>query len=404
MTKNIITLLMLLCASSLLAQEQPLLDKLDEATGQLLSETNRNKYSYNYPKWASTAKTAISETAETGLKTYVFRHLKHAEIDNTEILYFIKHFSNHQTFNWIAYDNRNKRTFVFEDVINIGETQKVVLEKLSVRDLIGFTLRDETSGATIFTVPDIETRLNFEILVDIKYSDEEKSLAQKKVKVALADFFYTDEAIEQEANGFPRMQVVQNEAKTVRVVTYMTSYADFTSKCHGFVLHKSSKDGQIKCEYLDDCTNDIKSVEYAKLKADKWYGAVYSAIIEIQIGKQLYYTLLGFKSNDGLIKTRVIDILSFKKDKSVFGAPYFLHEKATYLRRIFQYSSEANMLLRYDAAQKQIVMDHLSPSNSMFAGEYRFYGPDFSYDAYEITKDGWTFREDIDYKDIEKKK
>ena len=405
MIRNIIILVILFCANVLRAQNFSALERIDNETKLISTETDKNKYNYNYPRWRQNAQNIFEQTPDSILKSYNFTNLKHEKIDKTDIFYFIKNINNTHIFNWIAINHENGRTvYIFDDAIPMNVSQKPIFEKRVVRDLVGFNLCDSATNTLIFNVPDIATRLNFEILVDIKYSDEEKRVAQKKVKVALEDFLYTDEAIEQKTNGFPRMSVVENAAKTVRVITYMTSYADFTSVCHGFVVHKSAKDGQIKCEYLTDRTEEIGSAEYAKLKPEKWYGAIYSSLVEIQIGKQLYYTLLGFKSNDGLVKTRVIDILSFKNDKSIFGAPYFLHDKATYLRRIFQYSSEANMLLRYDIAQQRIVFDHLSPSNSMFSGEYRFYGPDFSYDAYETTKDGWHFVEDIDYKQDTKKK
>ena len=63
------------------------------------------------------------------------------------------------------------------------------------------------------------------------------------------------------------------------------------------------------------------------------------------------------------------------------------------------YTEEFRKLLHmYDDKEEMIIFDHLSPTNSLFRGEYRFYGPDFSYDAYEVTRDGWKYKEDIDFR------
>lgn len=403
MITRITILFCLFFAGQLIAQNNQLLIDFDEQTGELLNETDKNKYNYTFPKWVTLSEKIFSATNDSLLNAFEFKNLNRLRLPSahTTIFYFIKNRGITTTFNWIAKQD-GKDAISFCDAIAIKALQKPTITERIVRDLHGFEIKDSVSEELIFWVPDVEARILFETLADTHSADSIKNRASEIIDIKLSDLWYTDEAITQQTNGFPRLFTVENETKTVRVASYMITYADFSSKCSGFVMHKNEH-GSIVTEKLKDIGNELKSEERVKTKATNWVGAVYTALIETTFNKQKYYTLLGYKSSDGLIKTRVIDILWFKKNQSYFGAPLFLHEKATYHRRIFRYSSEANMLIRYDTRHKRIVFDHLSPTNTMFVGEYRFYGPDFSYDSYEINKDGWHFKEDVDFHDEQKK-
>jgi hypothetical protein len=59
------------------------------------------------------------------------------------------------------------------------------------------------------------------------------------------------------------------------------------------------------------------------------------------------------------------------------------------------------MSLRYDPTHKRIVFDHLSPSKPSYEGNYEFYGPDFSYDAFTFIDNTWVLVENIDIRNNE---
>ena len=119
-------------------------------------------------------------------------------------------------------------------------------------------------------------------------------------------------------------------------------------------------------------------------------------MIETRHKDQTFYTLLGFKSNDGLVKTRLVDAVSFSGKKVYFGMAQFKSGGKTLYRHIFKYAAGANMMLRYDDRMKMIVFDHLTPSESFYNGQYQYYGPDFSYDGYRFEKGIWLLEVDID--------
>jgi len=91
-----------------------------------------------------------------------------------------------------------------------------------------------------------------------------------------------------------------------------------------------------------------------------------------------------------------VDVLWFAGNKPRFGAPIFKNDRYTYNRLVFKYSHGANMLLRYDPKKKMIVMDNLEPSDAMYKGVYRFYGPDFTYNGYKFEKGKWVLYKNVD--------
>jgi hypothetical protein len=133
--------------------------------------------------------------------------------------------------------------------------------------------------------------------------------------------------------------------------------------------------------------------------ADKWYGALYYDIIEVENGEQKYYTLLGVDQNNMFSTKRVIEIVFINKaGELVFGHPIFKINDQIISRVIFEYSSRSNMVLNWAEQIGMIVFDHLTPLQPNFAGDFQFYVPDFSFDGFQFSNSFWEYMSDIDVK------
>jgi hypothetical protein len=128
-----------------------------------------------------------------------------------------------------------------------------------------------------------------------------------------------------------------------------------------------------------------------------WIGALYYDIITIKDKPGPYYTLLGWRAQMAS-NMKVIEVLSFDGGKAVFGKPVFHIDLGDRYRILFEYHPRAMMTLRYDAGDKMIVFDHLSPPDSSLAGQYESYGPDFTYDGFKKTRRGWKLMTHIEPK------
>lgn len=153
---------------------------------------------------------------------------------------------------------------------------------------------------------------------------------------------------------------------------------------------------------LQDKSSTITSPETHVSDSKKWFGMLYYDIVDCDG----YYTLLGWDGNDNLIQKKFIDVLYFKSDGTpIFGKDVFRIPKKSPKRIMFQYSAEVAMSLKYNDKRNQIIFSHLSPKDEgpTLEGQYQYYGPDGSFDAYEQKKDRWVLVEDIDIRNAKGK-
>lgn len=143
-------------------------------------------------------------------------------------------------------------------------------------------------------------------------------------------------------------------------------------------------DGSLALFPLLDKTYEIEQPDEAVLANTDWYGAQYYRIIPFGAD----YLLLGWKGHTPEINQKVIEVLRLTDAGPVLGKQVFRSagtEDAA--RLIYRFSRQVSMYLEYDEAESRIVLDHLSPADERYRGQYQYYGPDMSHDAWLI-RDG----------------
>ncbi len=150
---------------------------------------------------------------------------------------------------------------------------------------------------------------------------------------------------------------------------------------------------------LFDNSAFIQNPQDTALTNDSWYGAHYYTIIAPKrwFSKNKKYVLLGWKGHNQNSQQKVIDVLSFAKNGSpVFGDDIIKLKDKTQHRMVFEYTSQAVMMLRYLSDKKWIVYDHLAAPNARSEGNFEVYGPDLSYDGLKYRRGKWILMEKID--------
>ena len=194
--------------------------------------------------------------------------------------------------------------------------------------------------------------------------------------------------------------------KKFKLITWNLNKDDGTHTYFGYLIVNNSK--RIKKSFLNyktisefevfklrDHSIDVKSAENHIGGPDKWFGMLYTQIIECDG----FYTLIGWDGNSKLTKRKFIDVLYFKSDgEPVFGKDIFKIPKKSPKRLMFEYSSEVSMSLKYIERKNQIIYSHLASreDGAFLEGMFQFYGPDGSFDAIELKKDRWVSIEDVD--------
>jgi len=146
-------------------------------------------------------------------------------------------------------------------------------------------------------------------------------------------------------------------------------------------IQLNTPDGSLKMFPLLDKTYEIKSPETAVTTPSDWYGAQYYRIVPL--GKD--YLLLGWKGHTARVTQKVIEVLRFEGSDLKLGKEVFDSDSTRgHTRIIYRLSQNARMYLDYDRAGDRIVMDHLAPPDERDSGLYEYYGPDLTYDTWQL--------------------
>jgi hypothetical protein len=186
-----------------------------------------------------------------------------------------------------------------------------------------------------------------------------------------------------------------------RVKVYSWVFIDRTAETYtyyGVVQAKKGKTQEIKRTGLVDVSYPSGFADTMKLEPAKWFGAVYYDISEKRTSGGMQYFLLGWRANDKMVTRKVIDVVTVDEwGNPEFGAPVFSDEKGFLRHRhIFEYSSQAVMLMRFEKKKTMIVFDHLSAPSPGLKGQFHTYGPDFTYDGYRYKKGKWLYQTNLE--------
>lgn len=232
-------------------------------------------------------------------------------------------------------------------------------------------------------------------------SEADREVASETLKDALMSVLRSDSAFTARFAGVPLSHVDAPDG-SFRLFTWNYLTDDGHYRYAGLLLVRSRQGGTI--HELHDRTEAIRAPEQARLDASRWYGAVYYSVVPVRWKRKTYYTLLGWKGYDRLETRKVIELLSLEGSTPRFGVPLFTGEGQRLRRRIFGFTAEASMLLRWEPAQRAIILDHLSPTRPELVGQAAFMAPDLSYDSYTWNKGRWEYHRDVDIRNKDRGK
>lgn len=133
----------------------------------------------------------------------------------------------------------------------------------------------------------------------------------------------------------------------------------------GFLQYKLAN-GTIQLMQLKDIADDIENPDQFMGKNNEWIGAVYYDIIQNEYEGKSIYALLGFDAYSNEITQKIIEILSFEKDKPQFGKAIFSYPsdpcfpQGPINRFIYSYKKGSNAFIRYDKDIRAIVLSELT--------------------------------------------
>ena len=117
------------------------------------------------------------------------------------------------------------------------------------------------------------------------------------------------------------------------------------------------------------------------------------------------YLLLGYGGHYPPVRRKVAEIFTFSNTGEVqFGAPIFQTETKTYNRVVLEYSTKANVSMKYYPERRTLVYDFLAPQSEKHLGNPAFYGPVGSYDGFELKGKTFRYVKDVDARNPDENK
>ena len=229
---------------------------------------------------------------------------------------------------------------------------------------------------------------------------EEENFERKLDLNILFKDYFTQVLSRSESFGYPfdslkNIGKLKSNDEKVRIFTWNIPQLRGEHKYFGFIQYMA-KDSVLLFELTDgrdsmvDAQNEIND-------PDKWHGALYYHVKQVENNGKVYYTLLGADFNNLFSVKKLIDVLWFSETgEPKFGAPIFNIRNHIISRVIFEYSARATMVLNYSNEVGMIVFDHLSPTRPDLAGNYQFYGPDFTHDGFRFEDGYWFYYANVD--------
>ncbi len=225
--------------------------------------------------------------------------------------------------------------------------------------------------------------------------DSTKDRLSAEISQELGDILRNPESFKKDFKQLPNLGKVYSDDKKVRIYTWSYPYADRSNGYGGFIQTQLKE--KVVTTPLIIQKEAYRPNQQGKIATNNWYGSLYYKVFLVKNKREKYYIALGWSGYDAASDFKIIETINIdNKGNASFGKMVFEKKGKNDSRIILEYGSEAKIALNYDASSKRIIFDHLSPIEPGYKDLRVYYGPDFTYDAYNLKKGIWTLTENID--------
>jgi len=224
--------------------------------------------------------------------------------------------------------------------------------------------------------------------------DADKLRINDSIKLIIDGYSESDTAFTHKFENLKFLGQITSRNSRLKIITWNLILKDSQSRYYCYFINNTGKKNRVYRLEGKYSEAPVKSdVTYTE---KDWYGALYYDLRPFGKGNDNYWVLLGIDFGNPSITRKIIDVVSFTTEGGIiFGRRVFGTGNPAKYREILEYSSEAVVSLKF-VSDKSIVFDHLVPVSPALKGNREYYGPDFSYDAYNLEKGIWMFKSNVD--------
>ncbi|MEM9885685.1 MAG: hypothetical protein AAF849_07325 [Bacteroidota bacterium] len=279
--------------------------------------------------------------------------------------------------------------------LSIAQVDSLLLEKTDIEKM------EDTLGVLSYSIVNAE-------------SAEQRFLACRAFIPKLTAALKTPNSFEYPFERLKTISIQYPKDSTFRIFTWQL-YVDSSQYRYYGAIQLNTPDLQLIP--LIDRSFQMEEVEYSQTDNRNWYGALYYNIQDFDTPTGKKYLLFGydafenieryedsgirsramaFSHNDleQLSKRKLIEVLTIKDGKAIFGAAVFTPNAPNALpksRVIVEYSAESKIVCNYDDFEQAVIFDHLMMVNNEIEGSRPLQIPDGTFEGYKLKDGKWQY-------------
>jgi hypothetical protein len=239
----------------------------------------------------------------------------------------------------------------------------------------------------------------FDRLID-NYDDIVRIRINDSIRLILNEYTKSDSVFDHRFTNLRYLGQIVSPDSLIKILTWNLVLENQKGRYYCYFIRKQGS-GKNLIYDLSALYDENKVRTDTTYSPSDWYGALYYEIKPFVNDKTVSWVLLGIDYGNPEISRKIIDVLSFKPDGSLaLGKKWFMQNENKTYRVVFEYASNAMMSLRF-RSDSSIVFDHLVPFSASHKDDRQFYGPDYSFDAYDFDKGLWNLIINVDVRNRE---
>jgi hypothetical protein len=262
--------------------------------------------------------------------------------------------------------------------------------------LSALSLSGQTDSLSVsFRLENLYDRLskNFDDSFRIRINDSIQAIVESYVQ--------SDTVFNHKFGNIRYLGQITSPDSIIKIVTWNLVLSDQSGRYYCYIIRKNQHSSKNKVYSLTSKYKPDLVKADTNYTSDQWYGALYYDIKPEFINGKNCWLLLGIDYGNPDITRKIIEILTFDKDDGLsFGMKVFESAGTLSYREVFEYSATATMTLRF-SGDDSIVFDHLVPFAPEMINDRRYYGPQYTNDAYVPENGLWRFKLNVDARNKE---
>jgi len=228
------------------------------------------------------------------------------------------------------------------------------------------------------------------------YNDAERIRINDSIRVVINGFVKSDSVFSYRFTNLRYLGQITSPDSLLKIITWNLVLENEPGKYFCYFIRKEAAGKENKIYRLSANYNESRVRTDTTYNAESWYGALYYDLRPFTTDNTRCWVLLGIDYGNSEITRKIIEVLDFTpQDSILFGRRWFTDAEEKTYRVVFEYASNAMMSLRY-RTDNSIVFDHLAPFSPSMKDKRQYYGPDYSFDAYNFENGIWKLQLNVD--------